>query len=227
MVPRGTKLWPLPLLDWMAEAVAVGLKTQARELVTPRNAWLAKGQWEHIDWSSAKPVDHALSVRVASSSGRRTNRIFHRIETGDLLWIKRRRGRRVDEMMTLHVREIRAQRLQEINVSDAREEGMPFMLTVSRSDLYEERFEAVYRAMLGLMRVRQRALWCASELHAEVQARGANVRDLFAAWWESTYGMGSWQSNPWVWVLRFETSPINPEAALKMARDPALQGERL
>lgn len=227
MVPRGTHLWPLPLSNWMAEAVAVGLKTQAREVVTPRNASLAKGLWQDVDWPSAKAVGNHLSVRVASASGRRTDRIFHRREKGDLMWIKRRCGRRVDEVTTLHVREIRAQRLQEINCGDALDEGLPILLTVSRSEFEHERREAAYAALLELMGARQRFVWCSTELHAETRARGVNFRDLYAAWWESAHGRDSWQANPWVWALRFETTPMAPEAALKIARSPGLQGQRV
>ncbi|ECW0839939.1 TPA: hypothetical protein ACGT34_004828 [Salmonella enterica] len=33
---------------------------------------------------------------------------------------------------------------------------------------------------------------------------GDRLADVFARLWESIYGAGSWQANPWVWVIEFK-----------------------
>lgn len=58
------------------------------------------------------------------------------------------------------------------------------------------------RVTLSLEDVRVERLQSISEKDA--LAEGLGGRDVFAFLWDSRYGLGSWQKNPWVWVLEFK-----------------------
>lgn len=217
MVPRGAKLWPLPLTAPMAEAVAVGLKSQAREIINGRNACIPHGEWSQIDWTSAFAQDDHLSARIAGASGRRTTQIQCRIRAGDLFWIKRPDGRRDQETTTLHVRAVRAQRIQEIDLMDARAEGVEVLvLGMSGPGRLLRR---AYDALVELMPKRQKAAWLHSEQHLGLATSAITPRAMYAALWELHHGPNSWAMNPWVWVFRFERFQANPVAALKLANN--------
>lgn len=77
--------------------------------------------------------------------------------------------------LTLEVTDVRVERLQDISEADAIAEGIEV-----REDLYR------YRNYLLDGR------WCISPV------------DSFRSLWNSINGPGSWEANPWVWVVAFK-----------------------
>ncbi len=79
--------------------------------------------------------------------------------------------------ITLEVTEVRVERLQDISEEDAKAEGADPVVLLPDDDT-------------GLL---------TTVMH---DTKGDH-RDGFAALWSSINGLGSWQANPWVWVIDF------------------------
>lgn len=88
--------------------------------------------------------------------------------------------------LTLHITDVRVERLQEINEEDSKAEGVE-----SRA----------YPAADGGWIAYDDGKWA----------------DGFAALWESIHGAGSWNQNPWVWVISFRVIKQNIDDVLKAA----------
>lgn len=82
--------------------------------------------------------------------------------------------------ITLRVVSVRAERLQDINETDARAEGAP---AIAADDA-----RTVPTDILARLR----------DLHTPSYMLG------FASIWMDIYGPGSWYTNPWVWVIEFK-----------------------
>ncbi len=81
--------------------------------------------------------------------------------------------------ITLEIIEVRAERLQRISSADCFAEGI--------DPETDETYLAAEHAQLG-----------------GVQIRGGSAeRCAYASLWESINGKGSWDANPWVWVVSF------------------------
>jgi hypothetical protein len=89
--------------------------------------------------------------------------------------------------ITLHVTEVRVQRLQDISEEDALAEGV--MLLVN--DLLPNPVRYVVEDLV----------------------EADSPRDAYAALWNSINGPGSWDTNPWVTATTFEVEKINIEHA--------------
>lgn len=81
--------------------------------------------------------------------------------------------------ITLRVNAVRVERLQEITEADAIAEGI----------VREDSAYAIY-------------------LDDGVAFRCATAREVFAQLWEHINGAGSWDTNPWVWVVGFEVEGV-------------------
>ena len=46
--------------------------------------------------------------------------------------------------------------------------------------------------------------WCAYTRRTDPTATAATKRGGFACLWDSINGKGSWNTNPWVWVIGFK-----------------------
>jgi hypothetical protein len=93
--------------------------------------------------------------------------------------------------ITLEIIDVRVERLQDITPADAVAEGAAEILNRPLGDPLRE---AAYA----------RGEWIADdESDAEVGNWYAGAVDAFAALWEACYGPGSWDANPWVWVVEF------------------------
>lgn len=86
--------------------------------------------------------------------------------------------------ITLEVTGVRAERLREISHDDALAEG-------------------VAQIVRDALPVQQ----C-----GEYDAIEADATELFAQLWERINGAGSWDENPWVWVIEFERTTSTKEA---------------
>lgn len=82
--------------------------------------------------------------------------------------------------INLEVVSVRVERLQDISDDDAYAEGA--------GDELDENYSAAEHALLG---------------GCPLQA-GSPARHSFACLWESINGPGSWEANPWVWVVDFK-----------------------
>ncbi len=131
----------------MVRAILAGAKTQTRRQITPSRSRMSpvNNLWEDLDWSDARSDGPRLLVGF--------ERVYSRIEVGDLLWVRETFGRpdaewhptieyRADygpdydrlwtpsifmrpteSRLTLRVTEVRAQRLTEISPADVLAEG--------------------------------------------------------------------------------------------------------
>jgi hypothetical protein len=50
------------------------------------------------------------------------------------------------------------------------------------------------------------------------------ARDSYASLWESIYGPGSWDANPWVWALTFSVIKRNVDEVLQMDYEVSAHG---
>jgi hypothetical protein len=100
--------------------------------------------------------------------------------------------------ITLEIKSVRVERLQDISESDARAEGVRRNWT--GDDLkgfagtrdYNEGLDGWYR-------------YGASEDEPPCET----ARESFDTLWESIKGPGSWDANPWVWVIEFQRIKSN------------------
>jgi hypothetical protein len=80
----------------------------------------------------------------------------------------------------LLIQSIRVERLQDISEADALAEGADCLIMDNCTD--------IERNLLDL----------------PLMENGNPYRNGFALLWEASYGAGSWEANPWVWVIGFE-----------------------
>lgn len=82
--------------------------------------------------------------------------------------------------ISLEITDVRVERLQDISDADARAEGI---------------------SELPLQEGHPGAWWAADPTQPKLHGRSAV--DAYAKLWESIHGPGSWDPNPWVWVVEF------------------------
>ena len=87
--------------------------------------------------------------------------------------------------ITLRIKSVRVERLQEISEQDAIAEGV---LRSQRAVSASAAAPAFFDYMLD-------------------QPNYCSARSSYSSLWESINGPGSWEKNPWVWVLEFERTP--------------------
>lgn len=80
---------------------------------------------------------------------------------------------------------VRVERLQDCSEADARAEGAAFVCELCGCDLDTDHGAAVHFAC------------------DDPDCERASHREGFMRLWESINGAGSWDANPWVWVLEF------------------------
>lgn len=106
--------------------------------------------------------------------------------------------------LTLLVRQIRVQRLQEISESDAEAEGVkPWRYTVTLSNgatVYVGGGSFTdHSPIVGAMLSQQSFL----KESATVTGVAGHYREAYAKLWDEINGSGAWAQNPWVWVIDF------------------------
>jgi hypothetical protein len=97
--------------------------------------------------------------------------------------------------ITLEVVGVRVERLQEISPADACAEGAAEILSRDNNDPLKQ---AAYA----------RGTWGPHGDDFEEGEMYAGAVHAFAALWESIHGPGSWEVNPWVWVVEFRVVPV-------------------
>ncbi|MCM1512688.1 MAG: hypothetical protein NC112_06240, partial [Oxalobacter formigenes] len=88
--------------------------------------------------------------------------------------------------ITLEVTDVRAERLKDISEEDCYAEG------IFKRIREEDGLQLGTDARFG----NERLLVCAEEVA------------VFKREWEFIYGPGSWESNPWVWVICFKVAEV-------------------
>ena len=89
--------------------------------------------------------------------------------------------------LTLEITDVRHERLQEITEADAKAEGALAWLSSLDGRAYDEAEKA----------------WCRWSKRLNPNATTASALGAFATLWERIYGPGSWEADPFVWVVNF------------------------
>lgn len=199
----------------MVSAILAGRKTQTRRIITPQprvvhgfsGGYLKTNQifrngaaglrvpfgqpgdhlWVKETWRTGsalahcKPSDLAKGAAIQYEADKRTNINNHEEGAPHYGWGRIRQSifmRRWMSRITLEVTAIRVQRLQDITPADALAEGLAHGFTLNDNPGF------------GL-----------PEWHQELYR--ISPIDAYQLLWESIHGPGSWQENPYVWVVEF------------------------
>lgn len=95
--------------------------------------------------------------------------------------------------LLLRIDSVRVQRVQEISEEDAEKEGV--QVEVADQTLIGRNYETTSEWFQG---------WHDGP---DFVPAGEIARASFRSLWDSTYGAGAWDLNPWVWVLSFSPLP--------------------
>src|SRR5262249_50729821 len=98
--------------------------------------------------------------------------------------------------LTLELTDVRIERLQEISEADAQAEGCVVGKWSGKT------YDSIAGLRLGGVE------W-------------GNAKDWYADLWESINGPGSWDTNPWVWVLTFKVHHMNIDLIANRIRNLA------
>lgn len=96
--------------------------------------------------------------------------------------------------LTLQIKNIRIERLQDISVKDVIEEGIRFKKVKDK----------IFYELFG---------WV-DEIGEPVYAC-EYARETYRDIWESLHGKTSWKENPWVWVIEFDVHKVNVDEFLR------------
>ena len=191
-----TKERPIIFSGPMVRALLAGTKTQTRRVMSERHRWhFIEACGDLALCPYGLPGDR-LWVRetFAKIDGQTRPWIetdyratyAHGDRLGDHLGIKKRwtpaiHMPRAASRITLEITEVRVERLQEISEADAVAEGC------ARLPLQDGP-----------------GAWWSADVDAGPALHGRTARDAYRLLWESINGPGSWDANPWVWVIAFK-----------------------
>lgn len=176
-----TKERPILFSGPMVRAILEGRKTQTRRIVKPQPV---ETEWRKIACPYGQPGDR-LWVRETFATG--YGGVFYRASEGDkckvisgaiVPWKPSIYMPRKLSRLTLEVVRVRVERLQDITDYDCAEEGC-----CDRTPLQDNEPAGKF------IRERQHS---------------SAVRLRYECLWESINGKGSWDANPWVWVVEFK-----------------------
>ena len=197
----------------MVRAILSGRKTQTRREVKRCGLWESTGGqgmrpipiacphgrpgdrlWVRETWqyapvkycdcpqgSEAQPCDDWIEGIGCRSN--RTEVIYREDEATAAKWRSPIHMPRWASRITLEITDIRVERLQEISDADAMAEGAAFTCPQCGNDLDDEHGAEVHAA-------------CDDP---DMGSHGEGFRRI----WTAINGSGSWDANPWVWVIEF------------------------
>lgn len=210
----------------MVQAILDGRKTQTRRAITPNNTTGFSIKRKLLDFSTIFS-NGKFGVKVPQIEGNQdsmTRQIWRgqcRWEVGDLLWVRETVGLSGDRIfyradqsemenaglrgmydfswtpsihmpkdaarIWLEVTEVRAERLNAISEDDAKAEGV-------------ESFTSFSPNKAGVL-ITNYVTYGAKKIYpSDVNT----AKTSFETLWESINGEGSWNTNPWVWVVCFK-----------------------
>lgn len=199
----------------MVRAILSGAKTQTRRLITPSTALVngspsRKEDWPRLDFNDAF-VDAGPSpagnpgpyLKVARPDDGTRHRVYPRVQPGDSLWVRERCW--VDKVTGAF------RWYDRPDVIDVQRERDGVKL---RPSIHMPRRDAcIFREVTGLRVERLQAVSgtdaCAEGIDLDFHDSyvPSNQRGAFRRLWESINGAGSWDANPWVWVIEFRRIP--------------------
>jgi hypothetical protein len=105
--------------------------------------------------------------------------------------------------ITLDITNIRVERLQDISEEDARAEGVEKLYTEEKAKKYDPENRS-YKNYLWHGHIGETITGAQSDAWDYQYSNYANAIGSFSSLWQSIKGKGSWESNPWVWVIDFK-----------------------
>lgn len=218
-----TKERPILFKGEMVRAILDGRKTQTRRIVKLENGLWRNTKALHmmnpeIEWHRCEvmPIDgpygcvgDRLWVRetfALSPSGKPIYRANYRGdtstastidlatgETGPLVWKPSIFMPRWASRITLEIVNVRVERLQRIGGTDAIAEGIALDKLADNGYWKNYEFTTAHPRRNAVV---------TDEKHRIVGYR--NPVDSYRSLWQSINGAGSWDANPWVWVVEFK-----------------------
>lgn len=107
--------------------------------------------------------------------------------------------------ITLEITGVRVERLQDINEADARSEGVEPLFTEVEIEMAPDCYmePMPYKNYLWHGNIGRSITAKQSDEWAYQFSDYKSALDSFSSLWESINGPGSWDANPWVWVIEF------------------------
>jgi hypothetical protein len=146
--------YPLTFRPDMQRALRQGVKTESRRLVKSGNTRVRPGTFDDADLGTARvrTSRHGtlteIRARCQLPSGARVVTIGPRVQPGDLFWVRKPRGRRLDSRLTLVVAEVHARRLQDMTDQDALAEGIE-LADIAPAGRPRQRFAMLWDEIYG------------------------------------------------------------------------------
>jgi hypothetical protein len=156
---------------------------------------------ELIHCPYGKPGDRLWVRETTSESepcflgGKAQPTVWYRADNNRPMWADRKwtpsilSPRRLSRI-TLEITGVRVERLQGISEADAKAEGA--------------QFHAATKASVAGRSIPSDEWFFDINNHGERIHAGRTAKDAYELLWESINGPGSWDANPWVWVVEFK-----------------------
>jgi len=208
--------------DWEIRAILAGTKTQARQVVKPQPtdyglSWVTSCDGEFSAWK-----DQGLLLDEYSAAGGPSQRTCPYGQPGDRLWVPEKHA--VTDLSDGTPVVAYAADKSQIAIGRAAPEGDDRLIQkyVFLDDVHVDRWRSpvsmprwASRITLEITNVRVERLRDISE--EDALSSGCGVLKPYSAHWserdvaredfrlrhEATHGPGSWDANPWVWVMDF------------------------
>lgn len=171
--------------------------------------------WVREAWRMNRDYDALNALQISISSG--DQRIDYTSTSSNPEWVGRRRHARYmprwASRLTLELKSVRVEHLQDITAIDAMAEGIevpvPPGALLENQKFPEDFGEWPEQKQKQWFRDTARATYIAQCVHADSLVKA--YREL----WESLHGEGSWGRNEFVWVLEFTLHRQNIDTLLK------------
>jgi hypothetical protein len=208
MTATATREKPILFSSPMVKAILDGRKTQTRRIMKPQPEHFE--QYPHWRWTTPQLRKDGLGP-FAIDSGDRPG-IFGKYVPGETLWVRETWGPRTEQgkpVESRHYVKYRADFIDDSPPADGmdwhtyEDKWRPsiFMprwasrITLELTDVHVERVQDITGDDCLLEGIKPQGI-------GSDMAMVAAFREL----WESINGKGSWESNPWVWVVSFRNS---------------------
>lgn len=192
------KTRPIPFKGAMVRAILDGSKTQTRRIAKPPFIGIGDGIPENFNSPFGQIGDQLyvresarvlavrggireIDIQYQADSYISTVKYPSRLAPAPLGKLLANGTYREASRITLEITGVRVERLNEISDGDAKAEGADGLIT-------SDKFTAQERELLDI----------------PLMEDSNPYRNGYALLWESINGAGSWEANPWVWVIEFK-----------------------